>query len=174
MGLDNGMSLIIPKIGGGAAIVDIFYFRKCYSLSRKLRDFSLKFKDYAENLEYDGEYGFTIDLSKYENEAWSMIFGMARILKAEVENFEKGINEIDFEENNFENDSIWGNGHYIAHVNADALRTSALALYLDQKITFETLLDILDNEIDSIDFEYSEHPEHYDFKNIKLEFYYSY
>lgn len=103
-----------------------------------------------------------------------MIFGMACILKAEVENFEKNINEINFEEDNFENDSIWGNGHYIAHVNTDALRTSALALYLDQKITFETALDILDNEIDSIDFEYNEHPEHYDFKNMKLEFYYSY
>jgi hypothetical protein len=174
MGLDTGASLLIPQASGGIATVDIFYFRKCYSLSRKLRDFSLIFKGYAENLEYDGEYGFTIDLSKYENEAWSMIFGMARILKTEVENFEKGINEINFEEDNFENDSIWGNGHYIAHVNADALRASALALYLDQKITFETLLDILDNEIDSIDFEYIEHPEYYNLKNMKLKFYYSY
>lgn len=174
MGLDNGMSLIIPQVGGGTAVVDIFYFRKCYSLSRKLHEFSLNFKNYAENLEYDGEYGITLNLKENYPTATAMIDGMAKILEEEVIAFQTGRNEINWEENEFEFESIWDIGRYISHVNSDALKTRALALYLQKQIKFETFLDIIGNYVDDINYEFNEHPEHYDLKNMKIEFYYSY
>ena len=103
-----------------------------------------------------------------------MIDGMANILEEEVIAFKTGRNEINWEENEFEPESIWDVGAYISHVNSDALKTRALALYLQSQIKFETFLDIIGNYVDNINYEFNEHPEHYDFKNMKLEFYYSY
>ena len=174
MGLDVSASLLIPQASGGFVTVDIFYFRKCYSLSRKLHEFSLNFKNYAENLEYDGEYGITLNLKENYPAATAMIDGMAKILEEEVIAFQTGRNEINWEENEFEPESIWDVGVYIRRVNSYALNTRALALYLQSRIKFETFLDIIGNYVDNINYEFNEHPEHYDLKNMKLEFYYSY
>lgn len=174
MGLDVGASLIIPQVKGGFVTVDVFYFRKCYSLSRTLHEFSLKFKDYAENLEYDGEYGLTLNLKENRFTAAVMLSGMADILEEEVAAFKTQRNEINWEENKFEPESIWDIGRYMNHANSDAFKTWGLVLYLQNRIKFETFLDIIGNYVDDINYEFNEHPENYDLENMKVEFYYSY
>lgn len=171
MGLDCGLTMRIPKKGFNEVLnFEIFYFRKCYSLSKKLQECALYFKDYAKNLEYDGEYGITIDLITHPDVGWGMAASMAALMDNEVVDFVQEINEINYEKNEFDYDAIWDVGAYIKSVNAAALCAHALFLFIKKKITFETLIDIchFDVDVDEDDLEIL------DFMKMELEFYYSY
>jgi len=172
MGLDCGLVLkILERDTNQFVECEIFYFRKNYSLSKRLQESALYFKDYAKNLEYDGEYGITLDLNTHLDVVWEMASRMAAEMDAEVIDFLQGINEIDRSEDEFEFDSIWDVGGYIRNVNAAALQIHSLYLFLRKKITFETLADICEFDVEP---EIIDEPDKFDFDHMELEFYYSY
>lgn len=177
MGLDTGLILRIPnknnKDRTHSIELNIFYFRKYYNLSRDLHNASMKYAVLDDHLEYNGEYGFTLKVHDYTELVENMIVEMLDIFKRFHSNYLYKINEINFDENEYENDSIWENGIAAKHIHEAIFSTESFLLFLQKRIADETLIDIIGYENSSAA-EKIEHLENYDFEHMELRFYYSY